>query len=141
MCRRSPLSRESWASRRRTSTLQIAQWLSEQPEIERLLHPAFPSCPGHEFWKRDFTGSASVFSIVFKPQIGTPAITRLVEALQLFKLGYSWGGVTSLAMPRFGLNRKFRSYGDRLVRLNVGLEDPQDLMADLATGFDVLRKL
>lgn len=123
------------------STLQIAQWLSEQPELERLLHPAFPSCPGHEFWKRDFTGSASVFSIVFKPQIGTAAIIKFVEALQLFKLGYSWGGVTSLAMPRFGLNRKFRSYGDRLVRLNVGLEDPQDLVADLATGFEVLRKL
>lgn len=123
------------------STLRIAQWLSEQPEIERLLHPAFPSCPGHEFWKRDFTGSASVFSIVFKPEIGTAAITRLVDALELFKLGYSWGGVTSLVIPRFGLNRQFRSYGDRLVRLNVGLEDPQDLMADLATGFEVLRKL
>lgn len=123
------------------STLRIAQWLAEQPEIDRLLHPAFPSCPGHEFWKRDFTGSASVFSIVFKAQVGSEAITRFVEALRLFKLGYSWGGVTSLVMPRFGLNRRFRSYGDRLVRLNVGLEDPQDLIADLSTGLDVLRRL
>lgn len=119
-------------------TLRIAQWLSEQPEIDCLLHPAFPSCPGHEFWKRDFTGSSSVFSIVFKPRT---EITKFVDALRLFKLGYSWGGVTSLVMPRFSMNRKYRSYGDRLVRLNVGLEDPQDLIADLAGGFDVLRKL
>jgi cysteine-S-conjugate beta-lyase len=123
------------------STLQIAQWLSEQPEIDRILHPAFPSCPGHEFWKRDFTGSSSVFSMVFQPQFGIPTLTKFVDALKLFKLGYSWGGVTSLVMPRFGLNRKYRSYGDSLVRLNVGLEDPQDLIADLASGFDVLRKL
>jgi cystathionine beta-lyase len=123
------------------STLQIAQWLSQQPEIDRILHPAFPSCPGHEFWKRDFTGSSSVFSMVFQPQFGIPILTKFVDALKLFKLGYSWGGVTSLVMPRFGLNRKYRSYGDCLVRLNVGLEDPQDLIADLASGFDVLRKL
>lgn len=123
------------------STLRIAQWLSQQPEIDRILHPAFPSCPGHEFWRRDFTGSSSVFSMVFPPQFGIPTLTKFVDALKLFKLGYSWGGVTSLVMPRFGLNRKYRSYGDSLVRLNVGLEDPQDLIADLASGFDVLRKL
>lgn len=123
------------------NTLRIAQWLSEQPEIECMLHPAFPSCPGHEFWKRDFTGSSSVFSIVFAPRIDAAAIIKFVDALKLFKLGYSWGGVTSLVMPRFGLNRQYRSYGDRLVRLNVGLEDPQDLIADLSGGFDVLRKL
>jgi cystathionine beta-lyase len=123
------------------STLRIAQWLSEQPEIDLILHPAFPSCPGHETWKRDFTGSSSVFSVVFAPEIDAAAITKLVNTLQLFKLGYSWGGVTSLVMPRFGLSRQHRSYGDRLVRLNVGLEDPQDLIADLSAGFNVLRGL
>jgi cysteine-S-conjugate beta-lyase len=121
------------------STLLIAQWLAEQPEIELLLHPAFPSCPGHEFWKRDFTGSSSVFSVVFAPNITREAITRFADALELFKLGYSWGGVTSLVIPRFGMTRQHRSYGDRLVRLNVGLEDPQDLIADLTQGLNTLR--
>lgn len=121
------------------STLQIAHWLETQPEIDLILHPAFPSCPGHEFWKRDFTGSTSVFSVVFKPEVDRAAILEFADSLQLFKLGYSWGGVTSLVMPRFGLNRQHRSYGDRLVRLNVGLETPQDLIADLTRGFNVLR--
>jgi cystathionine beta-lyase len=121
------------------STLQIAHWLAEQPEIELVLHPAFPSCPGHEFWKRDFTGSSSVFSVVFSPKVDRAAILEFADSLQLFKLGYSWGGVTSLIMPRFGLNRQHRSYGDRLVRLNIGLEDPQDLIADLTSGLNVLR--
>lgn len=121
------------------STLQIAHWLAEQPEIELVLHPAFPSCPGHEFWKRDFTGSSSVFSVVFKPATDREAILEFADSLQLFKLGYSWGGVTSLIMPRFGLTRQHRSYGNRLVRLNVGLEEPKDLIADLTSGFNVLR--
>ena len=123
------------------STLKIAQWLAEQPEIDIVLHPAFPSCPGHEFWKRDFTGSSSVFSIVFVPKIPSTAIVKFADTLELFKLGYSWGGVTSLIMPRFDVNRQHRSYGDRLVRLNVGLEDPQDLIADLDRAFKSFRSV
>ena len=79
------------------STLTIAKWLKARPEISLVLHPALPDCPGHDIWKRDFTGSASVFSIVFNDDRGAPTrIVKFVEALRLFKIGYSWGGVTSL---------------------------------------------
>jgi cysteine-S-conjugate beta-lyase len=121
------------------STLRVARWLAQQPEIDIVLHPAFPDCPGHEIWKRDFTGSSSVFSVVFAPPIARAAVIEFADALTLFRLGYSWGGVTSLVMPHFGLTRQHRSYGDRLLRLNVGLEDPQDLIDDLENGFRVLR--
>ncbi|HKV83325.1 MAG TPA: cystathionine beta-lyase [Ktedonobacterales bacterium] len=121
------------------SALAVARWLAEQPEIERVLHPALPSCPGHEHWKRDFTGSASVFSVVFAPSAQPAAIIRFVDSLSLFKIGYSWGGVTSLAMPFVALKRRHRAYGSQLVRFNVGLETVGDLLADLARGFSVLR--
>ena len=80
------------------SALTIANWLKARPEIALVLHPALPDCPGHDIWKRDFTGSASVFSIVFKDDVRVERIVKFVEALKLFKIGYSWGGVTSLVM-------------------------------------------
>ena len=113
------------------STLTIANWLKARPEISLVLHPALPDCPGHEFWQRDFTGSASVFSIVFDDSWSPARIAKFVEALQLFKIGYSWGGVTSLVMAYSHLGRTNRNYGRQLVRLNIGLEEPQDLIADL----------
>jgi cystathionine beta-lyase len=121
------------------STLTVARWLTEQPEVERVLHPALPSCPGHEYWQRDFTGSASVFSVVFAPNAQPEAIIRFVDSLNLFKIGYSWGGVTSLVMPFVALKRRHRAYGSQLVRFNIGLETPDDLIADLERGFSVLR--
>lgn len=121
------------------STLTVARWCAEQPEIEVVLHPALPDCPGHDLWERDFTGSASVFSVVFTPQIGPEAIVRLVDSLTLFKIGYSWGGVTSLAMPHFDLPRRYRPHRSRLVRFNIGLEAVDDLLADLERGFMTLR--
>jgi len=121
------------------STLAVAGWLADQAEVRTILHPAFPSCPGHETWRRDFTGSASVFSIEFQPRVAARSIVALIDDLTLFKIGYSWGGVTSLAMPQFGLPRRWRPYGDRLVRLNVGLEDATDLIADLDQAFAKLR--
>ncbi len=105
------------------ATLTIASWLAARPEIERVLHPALASCPGHAFWKRDFTGSSSLFSIIFKPVYSTAQVHAFVDALQLFKIGFSWGGVTSLVMAYPGR--------DRLVRLNIGLEDPGSLIDDL----------
>ena len=100
--------------------------------VATVLHPALPSCPGHALWRRDFTGSASVFSVVFRPGYHGRACTAFVDALELFKMGYSWGGVTSLAVP---VNpRRTASDGVRagaLVRFNVGLEDPADLIGDL----------
>lgn len=121
------------------STLAVARWFAEQPEVELVLHPALPTCPGHAIWQRDFTGSASVFSVVFAPQVPVDAILRFVDRLSLFKIGYSWGGVTSLAMPHFNLKRGHRAYGSRLVRFNVGLEVPGDLIADLERGFSAFR--
>jgi cysteine-S-conjugate beta-lyase len=121
------------------STLAVAQWLSEQPEVEKVLHPAFAESPGHEIWRRDFTGSASVFSVVFAASVPTPALIELIDDLQLFEIGYSWGGVTSLAMPHFELKRRHYAYANRLVRFNIGLEAPADLIDDLATAFSALR--
>ncbi|MGC2646059.1 MAG: cystathionine beta-lyase [Candidatus Sulfotelmatobacter sp.] len=114
------------------SALRIALWLAERPEIERVLHPALEGSPGHEIWKRDFTGSAGVFSIVFKPEATKAQVQRFVDGLELFEIGYSWGGVTSLAVAYDFQRAKGRpDYGYRIVRLNVGLEDTEDLIEDL----------
>jgi cystathionine beta-lyase len=113
------------------STLEVAKWLKARPEISLVLHPAFPDCPGHDIWKRDFTGSASVFSIVLGDDWTPDRIMRFVDGLKLFKIGYSWGGVTSLVMAYESLGRANRNYGRSLVRLNIGLEHPQDLINDI----------
>ncbi len=113
------------------TTLEIAHWLKARPEVEYVLHPALPDCPGHAIWRRDFTGSASVFSVVFQPGWESDRVTGFVEALQLFRLGFSWGGTRSLAMAYPPLPRTQRGYDGRIVRLNVGLEEPADLIADL----------
>jgi cysteine-S-conjugate beta-lyase len=108
------------------SALEVARWLSQRPEVERVLHPALPSCPGHEFWKRDFTGSSGVFSIVFKPGPSQEQVFAFVDALELFEVGYSWAGVTSLAV-----SYTIRPYEHRIVRFSIGLESTEDLIADL----------
>jgi cysteine-S-conjugate beta-lyase len=114
------------------SARRIAQWLAERPEIERVLHPAFSSCPGHEFWKRDFSGSTGVFSIVFKPEATKAEVQQFVDELELFEIGYSWGGVVSLAVAYdFHASKGRPDYGHRIVRLNIGLEDTKDLLEDL----------
>jgi cystathionine beta-lyase len=113
------------------NALALAQWLNARPEIEIVLHPALPSCPGHELWKRDFTGSSGLFSVVFKPQYSKEQVLAFVDALRLFKIGYSWGGVTSLAMTYDLQSPKRPAYGSRLVRLYTGLEAIEDLVADV----------
>jgi len=121
------------------AALTLARWLSERPEIERVLHPALPSCPGHEFWKRDFTGSTGVFSIVFRPGFSKAQVQRFVDNLDLFEIGYSWAGVTSLAVAYdFHATGGRPDYGHRIVRLNIGLEDVDDLKADLGRALDGL---
>lgn len=112
------------------ATLEVAQWLAERPEVETMLHPAFPDCPGNATWKRDWTGAASLFSIIFRDWTATQVET-FVDSLRLFKIGYSWGGVVSLVMAYPHLKRPTPDQGPRLVRLNIGLEDPADLIADL----------
>jgi cysteine-S-conjugate beta-lyase len=114
------------------SALAIARWLAARPEIERVLQPALASCPGHEFWKRDFLGSSGVFSFVFKPGPSQLQVHAFVDALQLFKVGYSWAGVTSLALS-YDLGRipGRPPYDHRIVRLSIGLEATEDLLADI----------
>jgi cysteine-S-conjugate beta-lyase len=115
-----------------SSAFAIARWLSSRPEVELVLHPALESCPGHELWKRDFLGSAGVFSIVFKPGPTQEQVFAFVDALKLFKVGYSWGGVTSLAVAYdIGRIPGRPPYDHRIVRLNIGLEATADLISDL----------
>jgi cysteine-S-conjugate beta-lyase len=122
------------------AALALARWLAERPEIELVLHPALPSCPGHEFWKRDFTGSAGLFSIVFQRQFTKPQVLRFVDALELFEIGYSWAGVTSLAVAYdFHSSQSRPDYGHRIVRLNIGLEDVDHLKADLARALESMK--
>jgi cysteine-S-conjugate beta-lyase len=123
------------------AALTLANWLAARPEIEFVLHPALPSCPGHECWKRDFTGSAGVFSIVFSRAFSKPQVLAFVDALELFEIGYSWAGVTSLAVAYDFHSAKNRpDYGHRIVRLNVGLEDTADLQADLERALDRMKQ-
>lgn len=113
------------------STLEIAKWLQEQSEVECVLHPALPSCPGHEYWKSDFTGSTSVFSFLFSEHVSAASVVSFIESLQLFHIGLSWGGINSLAVVYPDVDRPGKDYGGRLVRLNIGLEATEDLLDDL----------
>ena len=113
------------------SALAIARWLAQRPEIERVLHPALPSCPGHEFWKRDFSGSSGVFSFVFKPGPTREQVLSFVDALRLFEVGYSWAGTTSLAVAYTISGTGRPHYDHRLVRLSIGLESTRDLIGDI----------
>jgi cysteine-S-conjugate beta-lyase len=115
-----------------SSALSIARWFYARPEVELVLHPALPSCPGHDFWKRDFLGSSGVFSVVFKPGPTQQQVHAFVDALKLFQVGYSWGGVASLAIAYdIGRIPGRPPYEHRIVRLNIGLEATDDLIADL----------
>jgi len=112
------------------SALRIANWLKQRPEVGRVLHPALPDCPGHEFWKRDFKGSSGLFSFELK-DADDARRAAFIDRLELFGLGYSWGGYESLAMPVDPVRTVSRAPAPNLVRLHVGLEDPGDLIADL----------
>ena len=112
------------------SALQIANWLKQRPEVGRVLHPGLPDCPGHEFWKRDFKGSSGLFSFELK-DADDARRAAFIDRLELFGLGYSWGGYESLAMPVDPVRTVSRAPAPNLVRLHVGLEDPGDLIADL----------
>ena len=122
------------------AALRLARWLAGRPEIELVLHPALPSCPGHEWWKRDFSGSSGVFSIVFQKKFSKQQVQKFVDTLDLFEIGYSWAGVTSLAVA-YDLhgNPSRPDYGPRIVRLNIGLEDVDDLQADLEQALEKAR--
>ena len=120
------------------SALTIAQWLKTHPAVKRVLHPALPDDPGHALWKRDFLGSSGLFGVELA-ECSREQLGKFIDHLELFALGYSWGGSESLIVPgnlgRYG--RAVRQWtGGPLVRLQIGLEDPADLFADLTRGFE-----
>jgi cystathionine beta-lyase len=118
------------------STLKVAHWLDDHPKIEAVFHPALASCPGNDIWKRDFAGSTSVFSILFKQDVDPLSVAAFLDALDLFHIGLSWGGVHSLAVVYPRLERPGRDYSGRLVRLNIGLEQVDDLIEDLKNALN-----
>ncbi|MCH4893825.1 cystathionine beta-lyase [Sphingomonas sp. SFZ2018-12] len=123
------------------SALAIARWLESRPEVARVLHPALPGCPGHDLFARDFRGSSGLFAFVLAGG-DDAARAALIDGLDLFGIGYSWGGFESLALPvdpaRYRTATRWQAEGP-VVRLQIGLEDPADLIADLAAGLDRFR--
>ena len=116
------------------NALKVARWLKDRPEVELVLHPALPDCPGHEIWKRDFSGSAGLFSFELKNS-DAAAREAFIDSLELFGIGYSWGGYESLALAVDPVRTASEAPAQNLIRLQIGLEDPEDLIADLEAAF------
>ena len=124
------------------SALLVAHWLRQRPEVAQVLHPGLPGAPGHELWRRDFTGACSLFGVEFKPSFTPKDTHRFVEALDLFGIGASWGGYESLAVPTTGFITRTaggKGFEGPIVRIHIGLEDPDDLIADLEQALAVMR--
>jgi len=123
--------------RQAASALKIARWLAERPEVAHVLHPALPAHPDHAIWRRDFTGASGLFGCVLKP-VAAEALKRMLEGYALFAMGFSWGGYESLILPTDENLRRavspWRAEGP-LLRLSIGLENADDLIADLEAGF------
>ena len=124
------------------AALKVARWLRDRPEVRVVLHPALPECPGHENWKRLFTGSSGLFSLILHERYLAESVDAFVDGLRWFKIGYSWGGTTSLAFcyrdHRYEDARMKKAAG-YVVRLHIGLESVEDLIADLETGLGRLK--
>ncbi|MDI2090264.1 cystathionine beta-lyase [Commensalibacter oyaizuii] len=122
------------------SGLKIAQWFAQQPQTERVLHPALPSCYGHDLWKRDFFGASSIFGVVFKNYVTPEQVVNMIENLSLFSIGASWGGYESLVLPTDSEIR--RSFPNKILtgpacRFHIGLENSEDLIKDLEQAFSI----
>ena len=113
----------------------MARWLQSRPEVARVIHPALEGCPGHDIWRRDFKGASGLFGIELKP-CSDRALAAMLDGLELFGMGWSWGGYESLVVvshpQRTATALDFKG---PLLRLHIGLEDPEDLKADLEAGF------
>ncbi len=127
---------------------EVAEWLHQRPEVVRVLHPALPDCPGHAYWRRDFTGASGLFAIILHEKYSREQVDAFVEALKLFAIGWSWGGAHSLAVPYHVPTMRpagswppagWRHTGE-LVRLYIGLEDTRDLIADLRQALELALK-
>ena len=123
------------------SSLKVAEWLAQQPQVERVNHPALPGSKGHEFWKRDFTGSSGLFSFVLKKRLNDEELANYLDNFSLFSMAYSWGGFESLILANQPSElASIRPEGKidftgTLVRVHIGLENVDDLIDDLAAGF------
>jgi cysteine-S-conjugate beta-lyase len=126
--------------RHEETTLAMADWLRGRAEVETVLYPALSNAPGHELWKRDFTGASGLFSVVLKPA-SEEAIAAMLDGLELFSMGYSWGGFESLVVP-FKPHRSATTWtaNGPCLRFHIGLEHPDDLMRDLDAGFARLKE-
>jgi cystathionine beta-lyase len=122
-------------SRHMQSALAVAEWLRGRPEVETVLYPALSNSPGHNTWKRDFTGASGLFSVLLKP-MSEKSVAAMLDHLELFSMGYSWGGFESLVVP-FKPHRSATSWASEgpALRLHIGLEHPDDLIRDLESGF------
>jgi cystathionine beta-lyase len=128
--------------RHQQSALLVARWLRERPEVRRVLHPALEEDPGHAIWRRDFTGSSGLFSIVLAP-VSDAAVRALLDTLELFGMGFSWGGYESLVILFDCAGYRTATCwapGGPALRFHIGLEDPGDLIADLERGFAAMAK-
>jgi cystathionine beta-lyase len=126
--------------RHQETALTLARWLQQRPEVERVLHPALPDDPGHALWRRDFTGASGLFAMILKP-CSRSAMAAFLDHMELFGMGYSWGGYESLILPAHPENIRTAtrwSAPGPLIRLHAGLEDVNDLIADLDRGFQRL---
>ena len=125
------------------NALLVAEWLGTRTEVAKVLYPALPTDPGHTLWQRDFGGACGLFSIVLAESFSDDAVAAMVDGLQLFDVGASWGGFESLILPsdpsRLRTATRWEATGP-LLRLHIGLEDPHDLIADLEAGLDRLRE-
>jgi cysteine-S-conjugate beta-lyase len=122
--------------------LMLAEWIARQPEVERVLHPALPSDPGHMIWKRDFTGACGLFGVVLKDGVSDAAMCAMIDGLELYGIGASWGGFESLIMPvEVNEARSATKWPHKgpCFRIHAGLENGEDLRADLEAGFKRLR--
>ncbi len=123
-------------ARHEETGLMLAKWFQDRPEVERVLHPALPSDPGYEIWRRDFTGASGLFGVIFKP-CSDAALAAMIDGYDLFGLGASWGGYESLALPSgpsMARSATTLETSGPVVRFHAGLEDPRDLIADLEAG-------
>ncbi|MCK6933083.1 cystathionine beta-lyase [Enterobacter roggenkampii] len=124
------------------SSLKVAEWLAQHPQVERVNHPALPGSKGHEFWQRDFTGSSGLFSFVLKKRLNNDELASYLDNFNLFSMAYSWGGFESLILANQPEQiAALRPGGEvdfsgTLIRLHIGLENVDDLIADLAAGFE-----
>ena len=124
--------------RHQQTALALARWCETRDEVGRILHPAFADCPGHELWQRDFSGASGLFSVILDRHYPKDALARMLDHMELFKMGYSWGGYESLILPAdpspFRTAAPWQADGT-LIRFHAGLEHVDDLIADLAAGF------